>query len=129
MPAGAANFPESGRAGAWRLVATWMVLLAFALQSYVTQTHIHPAPFAADRAPIAQVVGAVSVQVASPLDEAVACPFCQAIAAAGALHGPVAVAIDRLVFATLAAHGPPTVAGRATQPAGFSWRSRAPPHA
>ena len=131
MQVGAANYPESARTGVWRLVATWLVLLAFALQSYVTQSHVHRAPFAAQRATITQVIAALPDQAASsvdPVDEAIACPFCQAIAAAGAFHGLAAVALKRLMFSAMAADQPPAAVGGWTRSAGFSWRSRAPPH-
>ena len=123
MRGATAHLPDIGRASAGRLVVTWMVLLAFALQSYVTQTHIHAAPVA--RAPM---VGAISVQSPAPADpEAIACPFCQAIAAAGGFFSPAALALSFLASHAGTAVLPPIDVGLARAAAGFSWRSRAPP--
>ena len=121
MNVAAEHLPEIRRAGARRLVVTWIVLFAFALQSYVTQTHVH-------RAPLVEFAGKISADSASPVgDEAIACPFCQAIATAGAFFSPAAIALSPLVVQAEAADLPPIVAGLAIAPAGFSWRSRAPP--
>ncbi|MHB8529002.1 MAG: hypothetical protein ACYC8V_05745 [Caulobacteraceae bacterium] len=121
MNGAAAHLPEMGRTRAWRLVVTWILLFAFALQSYVTQTHVH-------RAPIVDVVGKIYVHSPSPVDdEATACPFCQAIATAGAFFSPAAVEVFPLVLRAEAAALSPIVVGLAIAPAGFSWRSRAPP--
>jgi len=121
MNAAGGRLPEIARAGARRLVVTWMVLFAFTLQSYVTQTHLH-------RAPVVELVGKISAHGVSPAgDEAIACPFCQAIAAAGAFFSPAAIALGPLVVQPEAAAPPPIVVGLAIAPAGFSWRSRAPP--
>ncbi|SRR5260221_8921177 len=128
MNGAAAHFPEIGRTGPRRLVATWILLLAFALQSYVTQTHVHRAPVAAERAQIVEVGGKISGFSAAPVgDEAIACPFCKAIATAGAFFSPAAIALRPPVDQAGAAALPPIVAGLSIAPAGFSWRSRAPP--
>lgn len=131
MRGATAHFPDIGRASAGRLVVTWMMLLAFALQSYITQTHIHPAPVA--RAPMVAVGGAISggaISAHSPAPaehEAIACPFCQAIAAAGGFFSPAALALSFLVGQAGTAVLPPIDVGLAGAAAGFSWRSRAPP--
>lgn len=103
-----------------------MVLLAFALQSYITQTHVHPSPAAAG--PAAMATAAISAHDPAPdSHEAIACPFCQAIAAAGGFVTPTLVAVAFLGQAQAAAlpqfeTRPPALAAP-----GFSWRSRAPP--
>ena len=128
MRVAAANIPGSGRSGLWRIVATWILLFAFALQSYVTQTHVHSAPAPAERGAIVQLAGQSSAHVPSPgHDETLACPFCQAIAAAGAFFSPASIALSPLVAQADAAALPRIIAGLAIAPAGFSWRSRAPP--
>ncbi len=128
MNVAAAHFPEIGRTGAGRLVVTSMVLLAFALQSYITQTHVHRAPATADRAPIVEVVGKISAHSAAPVqDEAIACPFCQAIATAGAFFSPAGVELGSLVVPADTAILPSIDVELAIACAGFSWRSRAPP--
>ena len=128
MKAAAAHFPGIGRTRALRLVVTCVLLFAFALQSYVTQTHVHGASAAVGRGAVVDVVGKVSAGAATPTqDDAVACPFCQAIAAAGAFFSPAVVALaPRIVQAEVAVLSP-AFAGLAIAPAGFSWRSRAPP--
>ncbi len=128
MSAASAHRSGLSRSGAWRLVVTWILLFAFALQSYVTQTHVHGAPALAERAPMVEVVGQSVHDGASPAhDEAIACPFCQAIAVAGAFFSPAGAALGALVVRAQAASLPPIAVGLVIAPAGFSWRSRAPP--
>jgi hypothetical protein len=112
MTSAAAHFAKSRR-----LAVIWTVLLAFALQSYITQTHFHPLPAAA-------------AQAAAPAgDEADACPFCEAIAVAGAFFASPPVVFGPPAVEARAAISPPALAGLLVAPAGFSWRSRAPPQA
>ncbi len=126
MRGATAHFPDIGRASAGRPVVTWMVLLAFALQSYITQTHVHYAPAPAVRAPM--VAGAISAHSPAPTDhEAIACSFCQAIAAAGGFVSPAPLALSFLVGQAETAILPPVDVGFAAAAAGFNWRSRAPP--
>ncbi len=121
MTAAAAQLRDSSRPSVRRIAATWLLLLAFALQAFVTQTHLHAQAF--------QPAPRASLQASSPGDgEALACPLCQAVAAAGVFLTPVAtVALPPAVSAALLSHAP-AQAGRAVGPAGFAWRSRAPPH-
>jgi hypothetical protein len=101
-----------------------MVLIAFALQAYVTQTHIHSPP-------IPQIgvasAGSATAQAPTPADEETACPFCQAMAAAGAFVGPPPTAVTLPIVRIEADALPSVVIGLILQAAGFSWRSRAPP--
>ena len=128
MSAAAAQFTDRARPGAWRLAVTWALLLAFALQSYVTQTHLHPAAVP-ERAGAAQSVGhAVALPAPPAGEEAIACPLCQAIAAAGSFLAPsLSSTQPPAMLALLLAAGPAAVAGLAATPLGFAWRSRAPP--
>jgi hypothetical protein len=132
MRGATAHLPDIGRAGVGRLVVTWLALLAFALQSYITQTHIHLDLAAAERAPMVAVGGpisggAISAHSPAPTEhEEIACPFCQAIAAAGGFVTPAHVAPSFLVSQAETAVLPPIAVGAAIA-AGFSWRSRAPP--
>ncbi|HXV01726.1 MAG TPA: hypothetical protein VG166_14630 [Caulobacteraceae bacterium] len=128
MTIAAAQMPEFKRSsGGGRLVVTWMVLLAFALQSYITQTHIHDATAPA-RSAIPAGVSQATVAATSPADqEAIACPFCQAVAAAGAFFAaPPVVPAPPLAQARTVASAPVAI-GLFLPSAGFSWRSRAPP--
>ena len=118
-----AQFPDNRCSGVWRLALSWTLVIAFALQSYATQTHFHIAP-------LAQAGGATPSAVASPSPgdhEAIACPFCQAIAAAGAFVGPAPVALAFPTIREKSAAAAPIVVDLAIRAAGFSWRSRAPP--
>jgi hypothetical protein len=114
----------------WRLALTWIVLLAFSLQTYVTQTHSHITAGPATREAAAGLAGKVAVDSASALgDDAAACPLCQLIAAAGFFVTPVAAAsqpVTDWVFQPVIAE---TIRGLAARPTGFAWRSRAPPQA
>ena len=128
MGIASAHFPEIGRTGARRLVVTCILLLAFVLQSFVTQTHIHGAPASVGRGSIADAAGKVSATPSKPThDDGVACPLCQATAAAGAFFSPAVLAVGAPVVQAEAAILSPTFAGLAIAAAGFSWRSRAPP--
>ncbi len=119
----AAQVSKIGRFGVWRMALTWAVLIAFALQSYVTQTHVHWETVA----PAASSAGS-AIQSPQPGDsEATACPLCQAVAAAGAFVGAAPIAVSWPVVRAAVAVPPPIVVGLAVRAAGFSWQSRAPP--
>lgn len=118
------------RASATRLLVSFVVLLAFSLQSYATQTHIHLAHLsnvgAGNAAP---AVGAKQQPDKFPPGEDPAnCPICQEIlhcgqfvtpAAALLLLPSLAVSIVRIV----------AEASVVAQSASHAWRSRAPPAA
>ena len=128
MNVATALFPDIRRTGAGRLVVTWLLLFAFALQSYVTQSHIHPAPGASEHGALVQPIGQASAHATPPVHgDGIACPFCQAIATAGAFFSPAAIELPALVAQTRAAVLSPILVGLAIASAGFSWRSRAPP--
>lgn len=76
-----------------RRAVTLLLLLAFAFQSYVTQTHIHEI-----FAPVSKTCDVTCVvhappQNSSPFGEAVDCPLCQAIVHAGSFFAPAVLAI------------------------------------
>ncbi len=128
MKVAAADLWSTMRTGAGRLGVTWILLLAFTLQAYITQTHVHLASSAADRAPVvAAGVAAFAQRPAPKGDETIACPFCQAIASAGAFVGPAALILGPPAGWAAAGAPAPVAAGLQLASAGFSWRSRAPP--
>lgn len=125
MKVAAAHLPRAGRNAAQRLCATLLLLLAFTLQSYITQTHIHPTTGPAS---IAAPAGQTSPHGAAPADrEANACPFCQAIVVAGAFFTPAPLILGPPASLAVTDILRPTFTGLAIISAGFSWRSRAPP--
>jgi Protein of unknown function (DUF2946) len=106
-----------------------LVALAFALQSFFTQTHIHHWPQNLDGPAIVKVtagdpMGGSAPSDGTPLD----CPFCQAIAHTGLFFLPTAPLLHVPVASVQ------SVALRITRPfiknaAVLSRRSRAPPAA
>ncbi len=103
-----------------------LVAFAFALQSYISQTHLHAAPIAFDG--IIKINGKTSsTQGKAPFDDGQRdCPLCQAVAHSGVfvasaeplLYVPVGLA--RAVMLDFAV--------RATRRASaHDWQSRAPP--
>jgi hypothetical protein len=78
----AATRADGGLSG-WRLIAV-LLALAFTFQSYVAQTHIHQAAFAASSKD--------QGRNKSPVDNSpLTCPFCQAIAHEGLFYLPQAM--------------------------------------
>ncbi len=121
----AANFRRIGRGSVkWRAL-TWILLLAFTLQSYITQTHIHPAAHPAANASIAKITNKAPAPAPGDPD-ALNCPFCQAIATAGAFFTPAAPLLilpTQWVKVTM-----PRVSVILLHPAfARGWNSRAPP--
>ena len=128
MKVAAAHLSDTGRNGAWRICATWMLLLAFTLQSYITQTHVHREPGGTHGAAIVRIVGQPAPHAVSPTGDAtIACPICQAIVVAGAFFVPTTPILSRPATLAETAAFRPIVAGLAVTAASFSWRSRAPP--
>jgi hypothetical protein len=109
----------------WRLVVVYTALLAFALQSYVIQTHIHFAPAAA----LAGDHGANGHHDKFPAnDDPANCPICQEILHSGQFITPSAQFLLPPTFAvstiTLVDQALPHILAPS-----HSWRGRAPPHA
>ena len=119
MKAGTALSRARGRG--WRLIAS-LLLIAFTLQSYITQTHIHAAN------PVA-----ISSSQTGPHDRApndgnpIDCPFCQAVAHDGPFFLP---ATPILLLSAIWVALTPTFldANSQADPPAHSWQSRAPPH-
>ncbi len=110
----------------WRAVA-WMVLVAFFLQSYVTQTHIHGLVQEAGSG-IATVHASSLTRSTAPLPgDTNVCPFCQAVVHAGACFVPAASALlpPFALLQRVAAWASNVFPGG---PASHPWQSRAPPH-
>jgi len=110
----------------WRSVA-WVLLLAFTLQSFVTQTHIHGAPQAMAGATIGNVLATASPQDKSPIEnDTTTCPFCQAVAHAGAFFASAAPLLLLPVISAACAT-PRLIATAIRVPSALGWQSRAPP--
>lgn len=106
---------------------TWLVLLAFALQSFITQTHMHGAFGGAGDAQIVKTLADTPSHThKAPSENRADCPFCQAITHAGAFFTPSAPALFLPV--TLAETLAPTFVARvAGSFSSHPWQSRAPP--
>lgn len=113
------------RGSGFRAIA-WILLVAFTLQSFVTETHIHGA-FQSASTTVAAVVK-TEAQKNAPVDNGKAeCPFCQAIVHAGAFFAPPAqILILPLSWATIAASF--FVVESVVSVSSHRWQSRAPPH-
>jgi hypothetical protein len=114
-----------GQSG-WRAL-TWILVLAFGLQSYITQTHIHGSAASFEVPAIGKVFGKTPAPAApGERDDGSACPLCQAIVHAGAFFAPAAIALFLPVswiepyIHVLA----PALSGSANA---YHWQSRAPP--
>ena len=105
----------------------WILVIAFSLQSLITQTHIHNVFEGQGGLAIAKTLTKGSADAKLPSrDRGTNCPFCQAIAHAGAFFTPPALSLLQ----------PPTWAEIILVPfvadarGNFSshpWHSRAPP--
>jgi hypothetical protein len=105
----------------WRLIVC-LVLIAFTLQSFVTQSHIH------NRASAAATKVLTHSPSKAPLDDnPLDCPFCQAVAHDGPFFLPAApllalsVAYIELCATTFRFHN-------FWDAPAYIWQSRAPPH-
>lgn len=108
-------------------VLTLILALAFTLQSFVTQTHIHGIGPAAEPG-IAKLLKG-SPPNPSPLDSSDnSCAFCQAVAHSGAFFAPSAPVLLLPVSSTALAL-PPVVVSISGNAFAHSWQSRAPPKA
>jgi hypothetical protein len=110
----------------FRLLVTAFALLTFALQSYVTQTHIHLAPgsFASY-----SELGAAKKQLPDKFpaqDDPANCPICQEILHSGQFVTPTAAAtlLPSLSVSIIAIVIHIVVAPEATS---HTWQSRGPP--
>ena len=119
MAIGPARLGRFDRATMSRLVVS-LLLIAFSLQSYVAQTHIHET--AAKPAVLIHHPGHNSPVGSSPFD----CPFCQVVTHAGSFLMPEATI--PLLAVQWAEMMPPQLfsAENSTAP-NRNWQSRAPP--
>lgn len=112
----------------WRLGVTLFALLAFALQSYTTQTHIHKPALPG----WAGIAAALDLNVPVKGDKAPTkqdqqnCPLCQGVAHAGAFVSPVAATV---LAPTLSVQIIAAVLGAGTSfdTLSHNWQSRGPP--
>ena len=111
---------KKGGITGWRLIAA-LVLLAFTVQSYVAQTHIH------DTAPASAAIAKKLNHDKSPLGNTpLDCPFCQAVAHASGFFMPAAPLL--FISALWAEMAPPHFLSRGSLSAtAHGWQSRAPP--
>ncbi len=104
-----------------RLAITLFALLAFTLQSYITQTHIHGAGGNAIAALDAGKPGKLP-----NADDQSSCPICQVIAHAGQFVTPSAVAIALPALSAFHVAADKDIAAIAHS-SSHIWKSRAPP--
>lgn len=109
----------------FRAVA-WVVLLAFTLQSFITQTHIHGIFGGGGAATVSTVTNGSPHSKDPSQDNARYCPFCQAITHAGAFAAPSAPSlILPISWAEMVALPVLAIAIRSIW--SHPWHSRAPP--
>jgi len=110
----------------WRF-ATWILIAAFAMQSYITQTHIHafaPAPTPS----IAKVLIKNPVQgKTQDHDGGTDCPFCQAVVHSGAFFAPASPPLPMPAQWAMVVAVSVIAIVQDARPA-WIWQSRAPPH-
>jgi hypothetical protein len=128
----ASRLRNSATLTGWRQALVFAVLVAFALQGYIVQTHIHFSPEAA--ALLDADTGAHAANGTShhdkypPADDPANCPICQEILHSGQFITPSAQFLLPPTFAvstiTLVDRALPHILAPS-----HSWRGRAPPHA
>jgi hypothetical protein len=121
-----ANFSQKRPLSVARRFVVFAALLAFALQSYIAQTHIHDAWQAAGG--VARLATPGSAQPGkSPLDHSrTDCPFCQAVTHLGAALASPAPLLT-LPFAWIETTAIVLTARADSVSAAHHWKSRAPP--
>jgi hypothetical protein len=108
-------------------VVALLIAIAFAMQSFVTQTHIHGVSQGFEGPALVKTFSNVPAQGQAPADNnPVDCPYCQAIAHSGAFFAPAAPLLVPLVLrAERAALG--VIVRALGRSPGRNWQSRAPP--
>jgi hypothetical protein len=109
----------------WRSVS-WVLLLAFTLQSFVTETHIHTTAFPAGGVAMARSPALTNRHTAPVEDSTGACPFCQAVVHAGAFFAPASPLCPVPLLAAFHL-APVAVVGALVGVIAHDWQSRAPP--
>lgn len=108
----------------YRLIA-WILLFAFTLQSFITQTHLHTAIDRAGSAAIVKTL-APSHSKTPAKDDPSDCPYCQAIVHAGTFSVLSAPVLILPSYVAVIVH--PLVHAVAADTTSFRpWHSRAPP--
>lgn len=98
----------------------WLLLVAFTLQSFITQTHVHGVDTSA------RVNTPAAHHTTPSRNDATRCPFCQAIIHSGTFFAPTAPdLLLPIMLATAAA--PSVVSGVIERASARPWQSRAPP--
>ena len=126
MTAAAAGYSKNGRASLASRFVVFLVVLVFAFQSYVAQTHIHGQ--AQSLYGVAKIAAAPSPMPGKlPLDNSPTdCPFCQAVNLAGAFITPAAL-LFQLPQMWVASVTHIVIARDASGAVAHDWKSRAPP--
>jgi hypothetical protein len=125
------------RGFAYRIAVTFVALLAFTLQSYVTQTHIHleaqpnlgfsiSKDAASDTASKATPTQNREHDRYPPGDDPAHCPFCQEMLYAGCFLAPAPVAVFQLTFSVILVAIVREISV-ALSPVSHTWRGRGPP--
>jgi hypothetical protein len=111
------------KAPASQRLITLFALLAFFIQSFALQTHIHPTPPAVVAGAVAHTPAPAPLNNQDPVDQ---CRLCQELVHSSAVITPSATVVTaslNIVAAIFAAA--PTFAADPVR--AFSWQSRAPP--
>ena len=113
--------------GVFSRALVMLTLFAFALSSYVTQTHIHVRPVGAPAA-VDLFDGGVSPgkDKAPAKDDEASCPLCQAFASSGQFVTPAAAAILLPSFSVSVIELVPLTT-KLVRSASHAWRGRGPP--
>jgi len=110
----------------WRSIA-WVLAIAFALQSYVIQTHIHGLALSVETSVAGNSHSKSSGPAKTPSDDSnSSCPYCQAIIHAGLFLMPAAQALYLPSLWAVCDTQPTCSSSLAISPA-HGWQSRAPP--
>lgn len=109
-----------------RLLLVFALLFAFTIQSFVTETHIHPAGYGQPTLLQHPLGGADKPANLPSGDDSSNCPLCKEISLGGQFVGPgwlvLAVPVQPVsLLNAIAVSLPPAIH------APFRWRSRAPP--
>jgi hypothetical protein len=110
--------------GLSRFVALFAVL-AFAFQSFIVQTHIHGTSLGFSAPTLAKTLGGKG-NGKLPADNPLDCPFCQAVAHAGAFYAP-ATPLLIVPFVLMRGAVLRSALRSFVSAAPISWNSRAPP--
>ena len=122
MTAAAAEYAGVRRSGLARRILVFVAVFAFALQSYIAQTHIHDAVLGG----AAKIADTQSPGKAPVHDSQSDCPFCQAVVHSGAFVASAAPLL-LLPFVWIKTIAPDFAARAAAHTGAHDWQSRAPP--